>query len=261
MVSPYPLLMNKTLLRISRLAVLSTLLLSCATAGESAFAASPKATPKPTAAAPVLGSACKTAGATATSGGKSLLCSKALSGKLVWTLASVAGASAAGGPGAAGGPNANPAMAAALAKYTACLKAQGVTLPSFGGRRGFGGGAGGGAPAQGATPAPRPTVSAKQQAAMAKCASLRPAFGGFGRGGAGGAGGFGPTGGFGGGVANTPANVAAYISCLNSNGINVGALSDIAGLDMQSPKVSAALKACRAKRVSTAPNGGATSKP
>ena len=255
MVSPYPLLMNKTLLRISRLAVLSTLLLSCATAGESAFAASPKATPKPTAAAPVLGSACKTAGATATSGGKSLLCSKALSGKLVWTLASVAGASAAGGP------NANPAMAAALAKYTACLKAQGVTLPSFGGRRGFGGGAGGGAPAQGATPAPRPTVSAKQQAAMAKCASLRPAFGGFGRGGAGGAGGFGPTGGFGGGVANTPANVAAYISCLNSNGINVGALSDIAGLDMQSPKVSAALKACRAKRVSTAPNSGATSKP
>jgi hypothetical protein len=99
---------------------------------------------------------------------------------------------------------------------------------------------------------------------MTKCASLRPAFGGVGgvgRGGAGGAGGFGPNGGFGGGVANTPANVAAYISCLNSNGVNVGALSDIAGLDMQSPKVSAALKACRAKRVSMTPNGGATSKP
>jgi hypothetical protein len=249
--------MNKTLLRISQLAVLSTSLLTFATAGETAFAASPKATPKPTAAAPVLGSACTTAGATATSGGKSLLCAKALSGKLVWTLASVAGAGSAGGPGAMGGPNANPTMAAALAKYTACLKAQGVTLPAFGGRRGFGG-TRSGAPSQGATPAPRPTLSAKQQAAMTKCASLRPAFGG---GGAGRTGGFGPNGGFGGGVANTPANVAAYISCLNSNGVNVGALSDIAGLDMQSPKVSAALKACRAKRVSMAPNAGATPKP
>jgi hypothetical protein len=59
--------------------------------------------------------------------------------------------------------------------------------------------------------------------------------------------------GAGGGVANTPANVAAYIACLNTNGVNISALSDLQGLDRQSPKIAAALAACRAKRVAQAP--------
>ena len=214
--------------------------------------------------APKLGGPCTTAGATTTVGAKVLTCSKALSGKLTWgttTTPSLPGGRAdgpgghgpnAGGPNA-GGPNGDPAFAAAMAKYTACLKAQGVTLPAFGGRRGFGG--------AGATPAPRPTLSAKQQAAMTKCASLRPAFGrGFGNGmgqGMGGAAGAAGTpgmgGGFGGGaqLPNTPANVAAYIACLNTNGVNIATLADIAGLDRQSPKIAAALAACRSKRVAS----------
>jgi len=218
---------------------------------------------KGSATAAKIGGACSTAGATTTVAGKSLACTKALSGKLVWAASTSAAPSLGGGPngGHDGGPAANPAFAAAMAKYTACLKAQGVTLPAFGGRRGFGG-PDDNNPANngqnGASPAPRPTLSAKQQAAMTKCASLRPAFGrgGFGRGGMGGSGmGGSGMGGFGagGGVANTPANVAAYIACLNTNGVNVSALSDLQGLDRQSPKIAAALAACRAKRVAQAP--------
>jgi len=203
--------------------------------------------------APKLGGPCTTAGATTTVGAKVLTCSKALSGKLTWgttTTPSLPGGRA-DGPGGhgpnAGGPNGDPAFAAAMTKYTACLKAQGVTLPAFGGRRGFGGA--GATPGTGATPAPRPTLSAKQQAAMTKCASLRPAFGrGFGNGM-----GQGMGGGFGGGaqLPNTPANVAAYIACLNTNGVNIATLADIAGLDRQSPKIAAALAACRSKRVAS----------
>ena len=214
---------------------------------------------KGSATAAKIGGTCSTAGATTTVAGKSLTCTKALSGKLAWSASTVAAPSLGGGPN--GGPAANPALAAAMAKYTACLKAQGVTLPAFGGRRGFGGPDGNNSAKNGqsgASPAPRPTLSAKQQAAMAKCASLRPAFGrgGFGRGGMGGAGmGGAGMGGFGagGGVANTPANVAAYIACLNTNGVNISALSDLQGLDRQSPKIAAALAACRAKRVAQAP--------
>ena len=233
------------------------------------------ATSKPTAPAKTgtvgakVGSPCSSAGATATVAGKSLTCAKALSGKLVWSASTGAAPSLGGGRdgGPNDGPQANPAFAAAMAKYTACLKAQGVTLPAFGGRggrRGFGGSDDKNSAASGAksaTPAPRPTLSAKQQAAMTKCASLRPAFGGGGgRSGFGGANGApngapngaGPAGGFG-GVANTPANVAAYISCLNTNGVNVSALADLQGLDRQSPKIAAALAACRTKRVVQAP--------
>ncbi len=214
---------------------------------------------KGSAAAAKIGGACSTARATTTVAGKSLTCSKALNGKLVWGASTSAAPSLGGGPN--GGPAANPAFAAAMAKYTSCLKAQGVTLPAFGGRRGFGGPDDNNSASNGqniASPAPRPTLSAKQQAAMTKCASLRPAFGrgGFGRGGMGGSGmGGSGMGGFGagGGVANTPANVAAYIACLNTNGVNVSALSDLQGLDRQSPKIAAALAACRAKRVAQAP--------
>ena len=214
---------------------------------------------KGSATAAKIGGACSTAGATTTVAGKSLTCSKALNGKLVWGASTSGAPSLGGGPN--GGPAANPAFAAAMAKYTACLKAQGVSLPAFGGRRGFGGPDDNNSASNGqniASPAPRPTLSAKQQAAMTKCASLRPAFGrgGFGRGGMGGSGmGGSGMGGFGagGGVANTPANVAAYIACLNTNGVNVSALSDLQGLDRQSPKIAAALAACRAKRVVQAP--------
>ncbi len=200
------------------------------------------------------GAACATAGATTTVSGKALICAKSLSGKLTWSAPAPAAAGSRAGGADAGGPNGNPAFAAAMTKYTACLKAQGVTLPAFGGGRGgFGG-----APTAGAKPAPEPSrtpLTAKQQAAMTKCAALRPAFGG--RRGAGGAGGFGggagAPGGFGGGASlpNTPANTAAYIACLNTNGVNIASLADIAGLDRQSPKIATALAACRSKRVAS----------
>ena len=226
---------------------------SFSASAQAATKATPKAAPAATA---KVGAPCTTAGATTTVAGKTLSCVKALSGKLAWSAASAAPALPGGrGEGAAS----DPAFAAAMTKYSACLKAQGVTIPAFGGGRGIGrnrGGANGapagaptGAPNAAKTPAPRPTLSAKQQAAMSKCASLRPSFGG-GRGfgapggpGAGGPGAGGP------GVANNPANVTAYIACLNTNGVNVSALADIQGLDRESPKIAAALAACRSKRV------------
>ena len=217
---------------------------------QAATKATPKAAPAATA---KVGAPCTTAGATTTVAGKTLSCVKALSGKLAWSAASAAPALPGGrGEGAAS----DPAFAAAMTKYNACLRAQGVTIPAFGAGGGFGrnrGGANGapagaptGAPKAAKTPAPRPALSAKQEAAMSKCASLRPSFGGgrgFGGPGAGGPGAGGP------GVANNPANVTAYIACLNTNGVNVSALADIQGLDRESPKIAAALAACRSKRV------------
>ena len=222
---------------------------------QAATKATPKAAPAATA---KVGAPCTTAGATTTVAGKTLSCVKALSGKLAWSAASAAPALPGGrGEGAAS----DPAFAAAMTKYNACLKAQGVTIPAFGAGGGIGrnrGGANGapagaptGAPNAAKTPAPRPTLSAKQQAAMSKCASLRPSFGGGrGFGGPGGAPGTAGAPGAGGpGVANNPANVTAYIACLNTNGVNVSALADIQGLDRESPKIAAALAACRSKRV------------
>ena len=223
---------------------------SFSASAQAATKATPKAAPAATA---KVGAPCTTAGATTTVAGKTLSCVKALSGKLAWSAASAAPALPGGrGEGAAS----DPAFAAAMTKYNACLRAQGVTIPAFGAGGGFGrnrGGANGapagaptGAPKAAKTPAPRPTLSAKQQAAMSKCASLRPSFGGdrgFGGPGAGGPGAGGP------GVANNPANVTAYIACLNTNGVNVSALADIQGLDRESPKIAAALAACRSKRV------------
>ncbi len=228
---------------------------SFSASAQAATKATPKAAPAATA---KVGAPCTTAGATTTVAGKTLSCVKALSGKLAWSAASAAPALPGGrGEGAAS----DPAFAAAMTKYNACLRAQGVTIPAFGAGGGFGrnrGGANGapagaptGAPKAAKTPAPRPALSAKQQAAMSKCASLRPSFGGgrgFGGPGAGGPGAGGPGAG-GPGVANNPANVTAYIACLNTNGVNVSALADIQGLDRESPKIAAALAACRSKRV------------
>ena len=109
---------------------------------------------------------------------------------------------------------------AAFAKYTACLKQNGVTLPNFGAGRPPGGG--GNAPT-GTAPAP-PTGtnpqggpggfnSAAFRKAAAACAKLRPA----GRGGFGG--GFG--GGFRGGNAQNSAAFAAYRNCLTLHGVKL----------------------------------------
>ena len=132
----------------------------------------------------------------------------------------------------------------------------------------------------------QPALTAEQQAALTKCAPLRPQFGGgFGRGGK--PGGAQPGGAQPGGsrpssgtivkkngvtppnpatkpstksatnsakkptgkpVAPTNVAGASYIACLNKNGVNVKSASDIAGLDQQSPKIAAALKACAAKK-------------
>jgi len=213
------------------------------------------------------------------------------------------GAGGAGGVGGVGGVGApdDAARAAAFQKYQDCLTATGVTLPQFAGR-GFGRGGGGnngarptGAPTSRPTNFPttrpsQPALTAEQQAALTKCAPLRPQFGGgFGRGGnpggaqPGGAqpGGSRPSSGTivkkngvtppnpatkpstksatnsatnsakkptGKPVAPTNVAGASYIACLNKNGVNVKSASDIAGLDQQSPKIAAALKACAAKK-------------
>ena len=171
----------------------------------------------------------------------------------------------------------DPAQQAAMKKYQDCLAATGVTLPQFG-RGGFGRGAGAnngarptGAPTARPTNFPqanRPTLTPEQQAALDKCAPLRPAFG---------RGGFKPDGFKPDGVnpsagpvikkkpSNAPVKPVApakpvapvqpgkkvgapYIACLNSNGVNVKSSSDIAGLDQQSPKIAAALAKCANKK-------------
>jgi hypothetical protein len=108
------------------------------------------------------------------------------------------GTTTAAGP--AGGTNRN---SAAFAKYAACLKKNGVTLPA----RGAGGapGAGNGTPGTNGGPAPgQGAGNAKFQKAQAACASLRPA--GARRGFAGGQGG------------NSAAN-AAFRNCLKLKGV------------------------------------------
>ena len=192
--------------------------------------------------------------------------------------------SIAGGQQGQGGPSdegsaADVARHAAMKKYQDCITATGVTLPDFGGfgRGGFGGNGGArptGAPTARPSnfPTARPTLTAAQQAALDKCASLRPAFG---RGGAGGPddqpGGVNPTAGTvikknaAAPSAKAPSKSAApaksataksapksasaaYISCLNSAGVNVKTAADISSLDKQSPKVAAALKSCAGKK-------------
>ena len=100
------------------------------------------------------------------------------------TTGTTAATTSTSAAGAATGAN-----SAAFAKYAACLKQNGVTLPTFGARRPPGGGAGGGqgnaptgtaaAPptgtnAQGGQGRPRFATSARFQKAAAACAKLRP---------------------------------------------------------------------------------------
>jgi hypothetical protein len=112
---------------------------------------------------------------------------------------------------------ASGASSAALAKYTACLKENGVTLPTGGG--GPPGGGGGASPTGttggGTSTTRRPAFGAGGNAEFAKaqaaCAKLRPAglrAGGFG----------GP-----GGGANSAA-FAAYRNCLTLHGVKASAL-------------------------------------
>jgi hypothetical protein len=182
-----------------------------------------------------------------------------------------------GGPGDEGSAE-DVARHAAMAKYQACITATGVKMPDFGG---FGGGFRNGARPTGAptgvptgVPTARPSqpaLTAAQQAALNKCASLRPQFGaGFGRGG-------GPDDQKTSPSLNPNAGTiikksavpttaakplskktsqpltsagktsAAYISCLNKAGINVKSASDVSKLDKGSPKISSALKTCAGK--------------
>jgi hypothetical protein len=164
----------------------------------------------------------------------------------------VSGAPSRGGFG--GGQN-----SAAFAKYTACLAKAGIKLPAFGGGRGFGGGTRPtGAPATGTTPRPRPTFSLTptQQKAFTACAALRPSFGGAGGAGRNFAPGARPTAATKGSktaiapkAAPAPkkGTSAAYIACLNTQGIPVQTAADVKGLDNQNTKVIAAMKACAGK--------------
>lgn len=192
-----------------------------------------------------------TALAAAACGGGSSSGAAATTGTTAGTTTTTSAAGAA-----AGGRN-----SAAFAKYTACLKQNGVTLPNFGGRRSPGGGQGD-APT-GTTPAPptgttaaggqRPRGafnSAAFRKASAACASLRPP----------GAGGF--RGGFGGGQPS--AAFAAYRNCLKLHGVTTvggfGGGGKGAGGAAATAKEQKALAACAGLRpargtrpVSTAP--------
>lgn len=137
---------------------------------------------------------------------------------------------------------------AAFAKYTACLKKNGVTLPNFGAG---GPGAGGGAPptTTGGTPpqggGPPGGNNAKFQKAQTACAKYRPA-------GARGAGGPG----FGGGQNN--AAFAAYRNCLTIHGVKLSAVRP-GSATTTNAKVQKALTACASLRPArTAPPASTT---
>jgi len=126
-----------------------------------------------------------------------------------------------------------------MAKYAACLKQNGVTLPSFGAGGGAGGGGQGGTPPTGTNGqggAARPGGNPKFQKAAAACASLRPA--GLRAGGFGGRG----------GGANTAA-FAAYRNCLTLHGVKASQLNfGGAGSTKPTAKVQKAMTACASLR-------------
>jgi hypothetical protein len=133
-----------------------------------------------------------------------------------------------------------------MAKYTACLKQNGVTLPSFGAGRPPGGGQGNapsgtaqappaGANGQGGQGRGGFASNPKFQKAAAACASLRPA----------GARG----GGFGGGNGQNTAAFAAYRNCLALHGVKQSALRPAAGAS-PTAKVQKAMTACASLRPS-----------
>jgi len=127
----------------------------------------------------VTGGACTKAGAITVNGTKTFICSKALSGKLVWTAPAVgtgakpqiSGGGPGGGPDDEGSP-ADIARHAAMKKYSDCLVAHGGTAMELGrpGPDGPNGGPNG----------KRPSQSAAQTKAMTACASLAPKFPKFG---------------------------------------------------------------------------------
>ena len=154
-----------------------------------------------------------------------------------------------GESGGEGGGEGRRPNAAGFAKYQACLSKAGIKMPAFGGRR---------PGALGTTPnglrpsgaptgmnlptAPAPKLSKlkmtpKEQKAFNACASLHPKFNrgegsGFGQGTTTN------------GVAPALGTGAAYIACLNTQGLPVQSMADVQGLDSQNSKVKAAEKAC-----------------
>lgn len=162
------------------------------------------------AAAPKAGGACTTPYSATTIGGKNFSCLKNPAGKLVWisplsgkttvgkspTKPTISGGTGEAGddagraPGTFGGTP-DPARAAALKKYSACLVAHGGKAFAFGGGRGFRGGPNGVRPSGAPNGAPNgvrpsgapkrpfamPSISPAQQKAMTACAALAPKFG------------------------------------------------------------------------------------
>ncbi len=184
-------------------------------AGSYPAAAAVKATP---------GGTCSIPGSMTAMSGKNYICSM-VNKKLIWApraplLTGTAKPTISSAPGGEGGGDDN---GAAFQKYQACLTKAGVKSP-FGGRPT-------GQPSPGAIPSARPTLSAKDQAATAKCASLLPK--GFG--------------GANGGGFNSAASTA-YLACLKTNGLTVASLRDLRGMDSTKASVAKALKACASKR-------------
>lgn len=170
------------------------------------------------------GSTCSIPGSMTAISGKNYICSM-VNKKLVWTpraplLSGTAKPTISAAPGGEGGGDDN---GAAFQAYQACLTKAGVKN-LFGGRPT-------GQPSPGAIPSARPTLSAKDQAAMAKCASLRPQ--GFGGGN--------------GGRGFTSAASTAYLACLKTNGLTVASMRDLRNMDSTKASVVKALKACASK--------------
>ncbi|HEY3612122.1 MAG TPA: hypothetical protein VGK92_00375 [Gaiellales bacterium] len=155
------------------------------------------------------------------------------SGSSATSAATTSSGSATTAATATGGATAN----AAFAKYSACLRQHGVTLPA----RGTGGAGPGGPPSTTGgtnTPPQQPAGgagSATFQKAQTACASLRPK----------GARAGGP--GFGGGQDN--AAFAAYRNCLTIHGVKASSLRPgSAGTATVSAKVKQAMTACASLR-------------
>jgi hypothetical protein len=147
-------------------------------------------------------------------------------------------------------PTGGAATNAAFAKYTACLKQHGVTLPGPG--AGGAPGAGGGAPPTtgGSAPPSQPPAggfnSAKFQKAQTACAGLRPKGARTG----------GP--GFGGG--QNSAAFAAYRNCLTIHGVKASSLRPgNGGTATASAKVRKAMTACASLQPARANGPASTS--
>jgi hypothetical protein len=137
-------------------------------------------TPANAATAPKANGACATVGMSAKISGKTYQCAKNLGGKSVWMIPSpttaankpsVGGNGGGNGFGNGGHPSdegsaADIARHAAMKKFSDCLAQHGVTQLPFGPGRG-----------RDDQNGVRPTLSAKDQAAINACAAYRPKFG------------------------------------------------------------------------------------